>query len=144
MVEMAQSGMKYADIGKVFGVTSSRIGQVVRPILGKRVSGNRVGDLSDTTIKRILEMARGCATRVEIRSATGVTYDTVRRVCERHGVEPRREFGYQRISTPAIRARAIAMVRKGRTYKQAATALGVTRGIVAGAVSRARKTGDTA
>lgn len=131
MVALAQGGMKYREIGERFGLSVERIGRILRPILGRKTIYDH---LSEREIKALLRMTKAGIHPAEIgrrigRHSTNVIYH-----CKKRGVPPSLLH-----ADKTARDKAIRLVKKGKTYTQAAAATGLTRNAVAGAVFRANR-----
>lgn len=84
-----------------------------------------------------VERVRKGRALVDVAEDLAMSRDVLKKACRAEGVIVSAQHDTQ-FSTAEQRARAVQLVRQGKTFGEAAEALGLTRNIVAGAVSRAK------
>lgn len=90
--------------------------------------------------KRIVELTRASLNVTEIRERLGVSRDAIHRVRKNAGLARKSGARDGKRSDPATRAKIARMhIVEGYSYGDIAHAMGVTKGVVAGAIYRARR-----
>lgn len=130
IIALARAGeMTYREIGRKFGISHERVGQIVRPVIGVKSRW-----LTHAEHISIIDAAqRGLCTR-QIGRAVGRSNNAVKKVLDRAGIN---RINGKDVFGAEARARAVDFVRFGASYQEAADCCGMTKNAVIGACYRA-------
>ena len=125
-----REGQSRSEVAEIYGISRKTVGDICRQ---QGVRTNRI------TAEKVREVVRlrgnGLGTKA-IAERMEISASQVYRVLKKRGMQgPPVNRAYE---TPA-RKRAVALVAKGKSYKQVAKATGLTRNVVAGLVWRAKR-----
>lgn len=134
IVEAWISGKSSRDIGLMFRLSSSRVSQILIRHRGRVHEFEFVAKPEADQIVRMVEQGIYVS---EIARQTGRSKTTIRRVLKQRGVAA--ISGIDTVGPEARRKAVDLVLNGGLSYGQVALRLGIRRGVVAGAVSRARK-----
>lgn len=131
IVEMAGRGLSYARIADLVGVHKDTVRRIAVRAFGPRARAPV--PVTPDEVRRICDLARSGTNIYSIGLVTGRSRAAVMKVLGRAGIKAAN--GRDRYSAED-RARAVAMVREGATYRAAAEALGMSIGAISGACDR--------
>lgn len=129
----SEAGLSLRQLAAKHNLSCSRVSQILIKHRGRIFEFERVTEDEADEIVRLAEQAVHLA---EIARRMDRSEQTVRRALKLRGVSA--VHGLDSVG-PDVRDKAVGLVGQGLSYGQVALRLGIRRGVIAGAVSRARR-----